>query len=69
MTEKNSEKFCKTFHDRIEIAQKEIKNLNSFMSTDINDGKFQDYLWNIHLYFNSFNFSLKNFSRQNKSSH
>ncbi len=35
--EKNSEKFCKTFHDRIEIAQREIKNLNSFMSSDISD--------------------------------
>lgn len=38
MSDKNSEKFCKTFHDRIEIAQKEIKNMNSFMSSDINDG-------------------------------
>lgn len=37
MNEKNSEKFYKAFHDRFEIAQKEIKNLNSFMSTDIND--------------------------------
>ncbi|CAF0720089.1 unnamed protein product [Brachionus calyciflorus] len=37
MSEKNSEKFCKSFHDRIEVAQKEIKNLNSFMSTEITD--------------------------------
>lgn len=37
MNEKHAEKFCKAFHDRIELAQKEIKNLNSFMSTDIND--------------------------------
>lgn len=35
--DKNSEKFCKAFHDRIEVAQKEIKNLNSFMSSDMND--------------------------------
>ena len=38
LNDKNAEKFFKTFHDRIDIAQKEIKNLNSFMSTDINDG-------------------------------
>lgn len=38
ISDKNSEKFCKSFHDRIETAQKEIKNLNSFMSSDINDG-------------------------------
>ena len=38
MNDKNSEKFCKTFHDRIESSQKEIKNMNSFMSSDINDG-------------------------------
>jgi hypothetical protein len=37
VNDKNSEKFYKAFHDRFEIAQKEIKNLNSFMSTDIND--------------------------------
>lgn len=37
INEKNSEKFCKTFHDRIEIAQREIKNMNSFMSSDISD--------------------------------
>jgi hypothetical protein len=45
--DKNSEKFCKAFHDRIESAQKEIKNLNSFMSSDINDGKhfFQYFLY------------------------
>ena len=40
LNDKNSEKFCKTFHDRIEIAQKEIKNLNSFMSSDISDGNY-----------------------------
>ena len=39
INEKNSEKFCKTFHDRFEVAQKEIKNMNSFMSSDINDGE------------------------------
>ena len=27
MNDKNSEKFCKTFSDRIAIAQKEIKNI------------------------------------------
>jgi hypothetical protein len=45
--DKNSEKFCKAFHDRIETAQKEIKNLNSFMSSDINDGInfFQYFLY------------------------
>ena len=37
LNDKNAEKFFKTFHYRIEIAQKEIKNMNSFMSTDIND--------------------------------
>lgn len=35
---KNSEKFFKTFHDKIDVAQKEIKNMNSFMSSDVNDG-------------------------------
>jgi len=38
-SEKNSEKFCKTFHERIEAAMREIKNLNSFMSSDVNDGE------------------------------
>jgi hypothetical protein len=38
LANKNSEKFFKTFHDRIGIAQKEIKSINSFMVTDINDG-------------------------------
>lgn len=37
LNDKNSEKFFKTFHDRIDVAQKEIKNMNSFMSTEIND--------------------------------
>lgn len=40
ISDKSSEKFCKAFHDRIETAQKEIKNLNSFMSSDINDGSY-----------------------------
>jgi hypothetical protein len=39
--EKSSEKFCKTFHDRIEVALREIKNANSFMSGDINDGNYK----------------------------
>lgn len=43
--EKNSEKFCKTFHDRIEVAQREIKNMNSFMSSDISDGEHHLYIF------------------------
>jgi len=40
VSEKNLEKFWKTFHDRIEAAMCEIKNLNSFVSSDISDGKY-----------------------------
>ncbi len=38
-TSKNSEKFFKTFHDKIEIAQKDIKSNNSFMSSDLTEGR------------------------------
>jgi inositol 1,4,5-triphosphate receptor type 1 len=44
LNDKNSEKFFKAFHDKIDIAQKEIKNMNSFMASDLNDGKFSKTL-------------------------
>lgn len=37
MNDKSSEKFCETLSNRIDFAIKEIKNMNSFMSNDLNE--------------------------------
>ncbi len=38
--ENDSEKFFATFHERIENAQKEIKNLNNFVCKDLHESMF-----------------------------
>lgn len=44
INDKDSERFFKNFHYRIELAQKEIKNTtNNFSATDLNDGKTYIY--------------------------
>ena len=39
LNDPNSEKFFASFHERIESSQKEIKNLNNFVSKDLHDSK------------------------------